>query len=128
MSNQVHNYTLVRVLPASKRAFGTSPVTSMSLQLDTPFPNESRGISFQEAIMKDSWCKPYKTAGGARIAGAPARESRIAAEGGMDRIIAKHEMRGFRSGYDAGKEDTTERMHDLEARVTRLERGKVSSS
>lgn len=75
----------------------------------------------------DSWCKPYMTARGVRVSGGAAREARIADQGGMDNITSKREMRGFKSGYDAGAEDMAERLHELEARVGQLERRRATT-
>lgn len=71
--------------------------------------------------MKDTWCKPFTSSNGTRVTGAAAREGRIAAQGGMDRITSKREMRGYRSGYEACREDLTERFDDFEARLSQLE-------
>ena len=72
--------------------------------------------------MADSYTKPYTTAAGVRVAGAPAREARIAAQGGVDRIANRNYMRGYVDGYQDCKEDTAHRMDRIEARVTGLER------
>lgn len=72
--------------------------------------------------MKDTWCKPYTAANGAKVAGAAAREARIADQGGMDKITTKREMRGFTSGYKACREDLTDRLDSIEGRVDCLER------
>lgn len=37
--------------------------------------------------MTDSWCKPIFSKNGTRVSGGAARNVRIAASGGMDRII-----------------------------------------
>jgi hypothetical protein len=72
--------------------------------------------------MKDSWCRPYTNGKGERVSGGPARESRIADQGGMDRILDRREMRGYRLGYGACAEDTSERVRAIESRLARLEK------
>lgn len=37
--------------------------------------------------MKDSWCKPVKAKSGSVVSGGAARNVRIAASGGMDKIV-----------------------------------------
>jgi len=74
--------------------------------------------------MKDSWCRPYKTAAGLPVHGGAAREARIADRGGMDRILDRQELRGFKSGYQAGREDLADRVESLEARLARVERNR----
>jgi hypothetical protein len=71
--------------------------------------------------MNDSYTRPHTTRDGKRIGGASAREERIKAEGGVDRIKDKAYMRGFVDGYGACQQDNAERMDAVEARVTELE-------
>lgn len=72
--------------------------------------------------MRDTWRKPHTGANGGNVAGAAAREARIADQGGTDQITTKREMRGFASGYRACKEDPADRLDSVEARVDCLEK------
>lgn len=66
----------------------------------------------------DSWCSPLELPNGRVISGCAAREARIAARGGMDRICSDHETRGYRTGMG----EMADRVSAVEMRLARLER------
>jgi hypothetical protein len=66
----------------------------------------------------DSWCSQLELPDGRVISGGPAREARIAARGGMDRISSDYEMRGYRTCT----EEVVDRVSAVEKRVARLEK------
>lgn len=66
----------------------------------------------------DSWCSPLELPDGRVITGGPAREVRIAARGGMDRICSDHQIRGYRNCM----EEMGDRMSAVERRLGRLEK------
>ena len=75
--------------------------------------------------MKDSWCRPGTAEDGKPLAGAAMREKRIKRQGGMDRVLAEREMRGYRSGYRDAREDTQNEIKVLKVRVSRLEKDRA---
>jgi hypothetical protein len=66
---------------------------------------------------KDSWGNQLELPNGKVISGGAAREARIAARGGMDRITSDYEERGRRSQT----EEVKSRLSAEEERVARLE-------
>lgn len=78
-------------------------------------------IAAVEVIMGDSYTRERRGPDGKRSTGACAREERIKAEGGVDRIKEKEYMRGYVDGYGACRQDAADRLDALEARVTELE-------
>ena len=67
---------------------------------------------------RDSWCSQLELPDGRVISGGSAREARIAARGGMDRISSDYEMRGYRTCT----QEVADRVSAVEKRVTRLEK------